>query len=141
MFVWAQNSEAMQKMFLILNLRKYVSKSMKYVFYSTLSEIFSNTLEKHVPLKFKTVRGNQVPLLTKKLSKATMNKSLISYIKKLINLTFTKPQKNGIMSNKLFWNTVKPFMTNKGILNDDKIVIESENGVKIKSKGYQRICV
>ena len=114
---------------------------MKYVFYSTLSEIFSNTLEKHVPLKFKTVRGNQVPLLTKKLSKATMNKSLISYIKKLINLTFTKPQKSGIMSNKLFWNTVKPFMTNKGILNDDKIVIESENGVKIKSKGYQRICV
>ena len=93
MFVWAQNSEAMQKMFLILNLRKYVSKPMKYVFYSTLSEIFSNTLEKHVPLKFKTVRGNQVPLLTKKLSKATMNKSLISYIKKLINLTFTKPQK------------------------------------------------
>ena len=141
MFVWAQNSEAMQKMFLILNLRKYVSKPMKYVFYSTLSEIFSNTLEKHVPLKFKTVRGNQVPLLTKKLSKATMNKSLISYIKKLINLTFTKPQKNGIMSNKLFWNTVKPFITNKGILNDDKIVIESENGVKIKSKGYQRICV
>ena len=35
---------------------------------------------------------------------------------------------------KLFWNTVKPFMTNKGILTDDKIVIESENDVKIKSK-------
>ena len=38
------------------------------------------------------------------------------------------------MSNKLFWNTVKPFMTNKGILTDDKTVIESENDVKIKSK-------
>ena len=39
------------------------------------------------------------------------------------------------MSNKLFWNTVKPFMTNKGILTDDKIVIESEYSVKVRSKG------
>ena len=36
------------------------------------------------------------------------------------------------MSNRPFWNTVKPSMTNKGILADDKTVIESE---KIKSKG------
>ena len=39
------------------------------------------------------------------------------------------------MSNKLFWNTVKPFLTNKVILTDYKIVIESENHVKIKLKG------
>ena len=39
------------------------------------------------------------------------------------------------MNNKLFWNTVKLFLTNKGILTDDKIVIESENEPKIKPKG------
>ena len=43
--------------------------------YSTLTEIFLNTLKKHAPLKFKTIRGNQVPFMTKKLSKAIINKS------------------------------------------------------------------
>ena len=43
--------------------------------YSKLTEIFSNTLEKHAPLKFKNNRGNQVPFMTRKLSKAIMNKS------------------------------------------------------------------
>ena len=38
------------------------------------------------------------------------------------------------MSNKLFRNTVKLFMTNKGILTVDKIVIESENDVKLNRK-------
>ena len=41
--------------------------------YSKLTEIFSNTLEKHAPLKFKSIRGNQVFFITKKLSKAIMN--------------------------------------------------------------------
>ena len=34
-------------------------------FYSKLTEIFSNTLEKHAPLKFKTIKGTQVPFMTK----------------------------------------------------------------------------
>ena len=38
------------------------------------------------------------------------------------------------MSNKLFWNIVKPSFINKGTLTDDKIVIESENDVKIERK-------
>ena len=125
--------------------------------YSKLTEIFSNTLEKHDLLKFKTIRGNQAPFMTKKLSKAIMNKSrprnkylkwpsrenVLAYKKvnkchslnkKAKKSDFQEATKNGIMSNKLFWNTVKPFMTNKGILTDDKIVIESVNDVKIKSK-------
>ena len=52
--------------------------------YSKLQEIFSNTLEKHALLKFKTIRGNQVPFMTKKLSKSIMNKSrLRNYIPKM----------------------------------------------------------
>ena len=35
-----------------------------------LMKIFSNTLEKDALLTFKTIRGNQVPFMTKKLSKA-----------------------------------------------------------------------
>ena len=43
------------------------------------------------------------------------------------------------MINKLFWNIVKPSMTNKGILTNDKMVIESEKDVKIKSKGKKHM--
>ena len=43
--------------------------------YSKLTEIFSNTLGKHAPLKFEITRNNQVPLINKKLCKAIMNKS------------------------------------------------------------------
>ena len=42
--------------------------------YSKPTEILSNTLEKHAPLKFKTIRDNQVPSMTNKFSKAIMNK-------------------------------------------------------------------
>ena len=45
--------------------------------YSKLTEIMSEVLEKHVPLKTKTIRGNQAPFMNKRLSKAIMNKSRI----------------------------------------------------------------
>ena len=38
-------------------------------------------------------------------------------------------------NNKRFWNPVKPFMTHKRILIDDKIVIESKYENNIISKG------
>ena len=43
--------------------------------YNKLTNILHNTLEKHAPLKSKTVRGNQVPFMNKELSKAIMEKS------------------------------------------------------------------
>ena len=45
--------------------------------YSKLTEIMSEVLEKHAPLKTKTIRGNQEPLMNKRLSKTIMNKSRI----------------------------------------------------------------
>ena len=35
--------------------------------YSKLTEIFSNTLGKHAPLKFEIISGNKVPFLTKSI--------------------------------------------------------------------------
>ena len=43
--------------------------------YSILTRIFQNLLNKHASLKQKKVRGNHAPFMTKKLSKAIMNKS------------------------------------------------------------------
>ena len=64
----------------------------------------------------------------------------ISLNKKPKKYYFQETTKVSIMINKLFWNIVKPSMTNKGILTNDKIVIESEKDVKIKSKGKKHIC-
>ena len=43
--------------------------------YSNFTRIFQNVLNKHAPLKYKKVRGNHAPFMTKDLSKAIMNKS------------------------------------------------------------------
>ena len=45
--------------------------------YSKLTEIFSDILNKHAPIKSKQVRGNQAPFMNKSLSKAIMEKSRI----------------------------------------------------------------
>ena len=43
--------------------------------YSKFTNIFSEILNKHAPLKSKQVRGNQAPFMNKELSKAITNKS------------------------------------------------------------------
>ena len=45
--------------------------------FSKLTEILSETLNKHAPMKSKTVRGNQAPFMNKVISKNIMNKSRI----------------------------------------------------------------
>ena len=107
--------------------------------YSTFSDVFRSVLDRHTPLKRKMIRGNQKPFMTKQLSKAIMNRSKLKnrYIKwpsrenfldykKAKNTCnhlnkfakksyFDKVTSKGFVSNKAFWNTVKPFLT-KGSL-------------------------
>ena len=51
--------------------------------YTKMSEIFSEVLNYHAPLKQKSVRGNHAPFMTRELSKAIMTKSKVknSYVK------------------------------------------------------------
>ena len=98
--------------------------------YKKLTNIFKELLDKHAPIKTKTVRGNHAPFMNKKLSKAIMNKArernrylkhksrenFLAYkkAKNFCNLTnkkakndcFYKVTGKGFMSNKLFWDTV-----------------------------------
>ena len=104
--------------------------------YSKLTEIFHEILQKHASLKSKQVRGNHAPFMNKELSKVIMNKSrlrnkylkwpsrenFLAYkkVRKKCNtltrktkkryLTFIAKNKN---LSKTFWNTVRPFITNK----------------------------
>ena len=118
-----------------------------------MSEIFSDVWNYHAPLKQKSVRGNYALFMTRELSKAIMTKSQIknSYVKwpsrenftaynkaknKYNSLTrkakrkfFKEATKNGVMSNRTFWKTVKPFLTNKGCMTNDCINTENDGDI------------
>ena len=95
----------------------------------------------------KKLRGNQAKFMTKELRKAIMDRSrfknkylkwpsrenFLAY-KKAKNICnslnkkakkdyFKKATADGVMSNRGFWNTVKPFLTSKGFLQNDNISI------------------
>ena len=64
--------------------------------YSKLTEILSEVLDKHAPLKTKTIRSNQAPFMNKNLSKVIMTKSRIrnKYLKWPSGETFFSLQKH-----------------------------------------------
>ena len=100
--------------------------------YEKVSEIFVDILIHHAPLKEKRIKGNRALFMTNELSKAIIEKpktrsiwsghlekttyltkslkiNVIHWLKKLRKIFFKEFTKDGIMSNKKFWNTVKPF--------------------------------
>ena len=121
--------------------------------YTKLSEIFSEVLNHPAPLKQKSVQGNHAPFMTREISKAIMTKSKVknSYVKwpsrenfvaykkaknKCNSLTrkakwkfFKEATKSGVMSNRTFWKTVKPFLTNKGCMTNDCISTEKDGDI------------
>ena len=116
---------------------------------SIFTRIFLNISQKCAPLKQKKVRGNHAPFTTKDLSKAIINKSKTRnrYVKwpwresvlamksakslcnNLVNIYkksyFQKFTQKGFANNKAFWNTIKPFLTNKGFFNFWKYLVDS----------------
>ena len=108
-------------------------------------------MENHAPLKKKTVRGSHAPFITKDLRNAIHTKSRLKnkFIKNPseINEKYTKKQRNkcvsikkksmkqyfsnitskGIVTNREFWKTMKPFLTYKGCLNNSDIMLRSDN--------------
>ena len=118
--------------------------------YSKLSEIFSEVLNYHSPLKQESARGNHAPFMTRELSKAIMTKCKVknsyvkwpsrensvaykkaknkynSLIRKAKRKFFKEATKSGVMSNSTFWKTVKRCLTNKGCMTNDCISIEKE---------------
>ena len=112
---------------------------------------FSLIVEKHAPLKKKIVRGNHAPFITKDLRKAIYTRSRLKskYIKNPseVNEKLYKRQRNkcvsirkksmkqyfsnitskGTVTNREFWKTMKPFLTNKGCLDNSDIMLRGDN--------------
>ena len=111
-------------------------------------------MEKHVPLKKKIVRRNHAPFITKDLRKAIYTRSRLKskYIKNPseVNKKLYKRQRNkcvsirkksmkqyfsnitskGTVTNREFWKTMKPFLTNKGFLDNSDIMLRGDNEMK-----------
>ena len=140
--------------------------------YKIFEEIFLQLLSLHAPTKKKVIRANNMPYMTKTLRKAIMRRPALKNkfykSKSLQDENAFKKQRNfcnmlykrekrkyfnslnlkDITDTKLFWKTVKPFLSNKrnlqkqitliednNIFSDDKIVAEKlsnyfENAVK-----------
>ena len=118
--------------------------------YLCLKNSFSKIVEKHVPLEKKTLRGNHAPFASKELRKAIyarskfrnrflknldkINRKLykqqrnkcVSIRRKSIKYYFSNISSNGIITNKNFWKVIKPFLTNKGCLENSDIRLKDD---------------
>ena len=108
--------------------------------YENLSSAFQKLVEKHAPLKTRIQRGNTAPFMNQELKKAIYTRSrlkrrlnknptpenrrnfkkqrnkCVSLRKRAMKNHFKEATRNGVLSNKEFWDLVKPFLSNKGDL-------------------------
>ena len=113
----------------------------------------------HAPLKKKMLKGNQAPFLTKELRKEIYtrsklknkyrsnlieenkaiykkqrNKYVSSLRRKAIKAYFNNVTKTGVQTNKDFWELVKPFLTNKGSLENAEIMLTDKDKIVDEEK-------
>ncbi len=139
--------------------------------YDHLTEAFRNVVDKHAPKKTKFLRGNNAPFMNPELKKAIYTRSrfknrlnkypskqneniykkqrnkCVALRKKAIKNFFKKVTSKGLMSNKAFWDLVKPFLSNKGgltgndisLVKDDRIVTDDHDLCEIFNDYYINI--
>ena len=138
--------------------------------YSALSDTFSKLVVRHAPLKKKIQRGNHAPFVSKEMRKAIYTRSRlrntfcknpseeneIKY-KRQRNLCvslrckaikyFSNITSKAIVTNKEIWKTIRPFLTNKGclensdimLINDDEMVTDDKTLAKTFNEHYINI--
>ena len=118
--------------------------------YDEFDKVYLQILNKHAPIKSKTVRANHAPYMSKVLRKAIMRRSYLEskyyktgdqemgrlyrkqknfcsrLYKKERKKYYAKLDIKKITDNKKFWKTMKPFVTDKGINSDKITLIEND---------------
>ena len=121
--------------------------------YNTLTKVFADTVNKHAPLKKKTLRGNDAPFMNKEFRKEIYKRSrlrnifcqnpsnenekaykkqrnkCVSLRKKCIKGHLKNITDKGLSSNKDFWKFVKPFVSDKGFSQNNEIILIENNDV------------
>ena len=111
--------------------------------------IFMYIFDKHAPIKYKYLRANDGPFMTKELRKEVMLRSKLKNIynkkksdesnkaykrqRNLCTKLFRKEKKvfygnlnpSLISDNKKFWNTVKPFFSDKKVSNENITLVDN----------------
>ena len=119
--------------------------------YDTFVNMITVLLDKFAPIKKKVIRGNQSRFMNKELSKAIMKRSTlkstyhkspnklnrsnykrqrnlcVSLKKKAIKNDFQHSTSNIKENSKPFYNLIKPYLTNKGALSSDDIILLESN--------------
>ena len=122
----------------------------KLVDYKTFEQIMTDVLNKHAPVKMKTVRGNNKPFMSKILRKAIMKRSMLKnkYIKtktseslkeyhtqKNYTNRLAKKEKSNFISNlnlasikgsREFWNIISPLFSNKAGISQQITLIKDD---------------
>ena len=121
--------------------------------YNDLVCTFRKLVDKHAPLKTKVLRGDTAPFMTRELKKGIYTRTrlqkrykknptkenelkfkrqrnkCVSLRKKAIKQHFKQATENGLVSNRAFWNLVKPFLSNKGGLAGSDISLVKNNEI------------
>ena len=120
--------------------------------YNLLTDKFLGFVNKHAPFKKKFVRGNNAAFMNSEFQKeiyvrsrlrnnywvepSAENKAMykkqrnkcVKIRRKSIKRYMDKVSEKGMETNKSFWNFIKPFMTNKGMVaSNDITLIEGKN--------------
>ena len=124
--------------------------------YDKLTKIFKETTDKHAPQKKHNVRGNQTPFMTRELSKQIMkrskSKNLCFMWSSRENFLAFKNEKNKCNNmnkyakkslfskvtskkgSKSFWNAIKAFFTNRGIITKIASLLKKTESLKTTRK-------
>jgi hypothetical protein len=125
--------------------------------YWAINNLLNDVLDKHVPIKKKTIRAKHTPFMNSSLRKAIMNKHRLwrkykqfpssktweSYrnqrnrttaIRKASIKTYFRERSDGGPRNEHFWDTIKPFITNKGCKNTQELMIEHNSDILTNPK-------
>ena len=126
--------------------------------YDFLTNTFINIVNNHAPLKKKFIRGNQAPFMTRNLRKEIHTKSsfrnefcknptkeneklykkqrnkCVALRRKCIKEYFHSMSNNNIVTDKNFWNFIRPFLVNKGLLNSNENMLRKEKKIITDTK-------
>ena len=133
--------------------------------YDALLDIVTFVLDKHAPQKMKMLRGNHGKFMNRDLSKAIMTRSRLKSLynknptpanrksyknqrnlcvalkRNAIRQNFTKATQNGTMSRNDFYKLISPYMTNKGGLQTNDIILLENNHMYVDDKDVANIFV
>ena len=131
--------------------------------YNFLTTQFQNLIDKHAPQKKKVLRVNHAPFMCKELRKAIYTRSrlknkfcknptkeneekILKHRNKCVKIRrkstksyFRAITQNGVMNNKNFWKVIKPFLTNKGFIDGNKITIVDGDEIISEEKELVKI--